>query len=164
MYYVLNIDRFADYMDVKYNLDDKGIERIWNKIIKEGFGKFFDGNYYIISKSNAFKIEDYLVDCSYPLEQFITNFDGGECITLIEGLQIGIDDVIDVLTGELYEPCNDEGTTYADRIYNAENPYDEVDKLINEFLLIAIDFKMSEIKLRISQIRKEVEDGKIEWE
>ena len=60
--------------------------------------------------------------------------------------------------------CNDDGMTYAERIYNSEEPYNEIKKMIYEFLLIRIDFVMTNIKCRITQIQKDIENGTFEWE
>ena len=99
----------------------------------------------------------------HDLEEYLRMCDGGEYVTLIDGIQIGMDDAIETLLGELYEPYNDD-VTYAERIYNSDDPYNEIKKMINEFLLIRIDFVMTDIKYRITQIQKDIENGTFEWE
>lgn len=123
-----------------------------------------DDNMYLLSKVDKIVVDENIIECSYSLEDYINMRDGGEYVTLINGIQIGMDDVIEVLLGELYQPCNDEGITYADRIYNSQNPYNEIEKMINEFLLIKIDFIMTDIKYRITQIKHDIEEGTLEWE
>ena len=71
---------------------------------------------------------------------------------------------IQTLLGELYQPCNDEGMTYAERIYNSPDPYIEIKKLINEFPLIRIDIVMTDIQTQIGLVKKGIEDGTFEWE
>lgn len=64
----------------------------------------------------------------------------------------------------MYQPCNDEGITYAERIYKSTNPYMEIKKLINEFLLVSIDIVMTDIQMKVDLIKKQVENGTLNWE
>lgn len=141
-------------------------EEFVNKIVNNGIATRIhpDDNMYLLSKVDKIVVDENMLECSYSLEEYIRMCDGGEYVTLIDGIQIGMDDTIETLLGELYQPCNDEGVTNADRIYNSENPYDEIKKIINEFLLIRIDFIMTDIKYRITQIKNGVENGTLEWE
>ena len=141
-------------------------KKLVNNIVNNGIAIRIhpDDNMYLLSKVDKIVVDENIIECSYSLEDYINMRDGGEYVTLINGIQIGMDDVIEVLLGELYQPCNDEGITYADRIYNSQNPYNEIEKMINEFLLIKIDFIMTDIKYRITQIKHDIEEGTLEWE
>lgn len=165
----------TDYMEYLIRRDGKNMMYIYyteeennefvNKIINNGIATriYPDDNTYLLSKVDKIIIGENMIEYSYSLEEYLRMCDGGEYITLIDGVQIGMDDVIEILLGELYQPCNDEGTTYAERIYNSENPYDEIKRMINEFLLIRIDFVMTDIKYKITQIQHDIEDGTLEW-
>lgn len=166
----MNITDYMEYLirkdrdNIMYVFDCDDIEdNIKEKIINNGSAVVFDEN-HLLAKVKELVIDGQVINSDCDLEEYIQYFDGGEYITLIEGLQVGIGDAIDILLGELYQPCNDEGIAYAERIYNSECPYDEISRLINEFLLIAIDFKMTDIKCKITQIEKNIEDGTFKWE
>ncbi len=159
------IRRDGNNMMYVYYTEEEDNEFV-NKIINNGIAIRIhpDDNMYLLSKVDKIVIDENMVESEYSLEEYIRMCDGGEYITLIDGVQIGMDDAIETLLGELYQPCNDEGMTYADRIYNSENPYSEIKKLINEFLLIRIDFVMTDIKYKITQIEHDIEDGTLKWE
>lgn len=166
----------TDYMEYLIRKDGKNMMYVYyaeeenkefvDKIVNNGIAIRIhpDDNMYLLSKVDKIVIGENMIECSYSLEEYIRMCDGGDYITLIDGIQIGMDDTIETLLGELYEPCNDEGTTYADRIYNSKNPYNEIKKVINEFLLIRIDFVMTDIKCRITQIQHDIENETLEWE
>ena len=165
----MNITDYMEYLirkdrdNMMYIFDCIDIEEnIKEKIINNGLAVVFDDN-YLLAKVNELVIDGHVLKYYVDLEQYIQFYDGGGYVELIEGLQVGQDDAIDVLIGELYQPCDDTGMTYAERIYNSENPSEEVSKLINEFLLIAIDFKMTDIQIRIREITEQVKSGNVKW-
>ena len=149
MMYVYNTEEMTD--DIKEKIINTGLAVVINEV-------------NLLSKVDEIAIEGNVIESSYSLDEYIEMFDGGECVTLIEEVQVDISDVIETLLGELYQPCNDDGMTYAERIYNSEEPYNEIKKMIYEFLLIRIDFVMTNIKCRITQIQKDIENGTFEWE
>lgn len=149
MMYVYNAEEMDD--DIKEKIVNNGLAVIINEV-------------NLLSKVDELMIDGNVIESSYSLDEYIEMFDGGECVTLVDGVQIDISDVIETLLGELYQPCNDEGMTYSDRIYNSDDPYNEIRKMMNEFLLIRIDFIMTDIKYRITQIEKSIENGTFEWD
>lgn len=149
MMYVYNAEEMDD--DIKEKIVNNGLAVIINEV-------------NLLSKVDELMIDGNVIESSYSLDEYIEMFDGGECVTLVDGVQIDISDVIETLLGELYQPCNDEGMTYSDRIYNSDDPYNEIRKMMNEFLLIRIDFVMTDIKCRITQIEKSIKNGTFEWE
>jgi len=149
MMYVYNTEEMTD--DIKEKIINNGLAVVINEV-------------NLLSKVDELVIDGNVIESSYSLDEYIEMFDGGECVTLIEEVQVDISDVIETLLGELYQPCNDDGMTYAERIYNSEEPYNEIKKMIYEFLLIRIDFVMTNIKCRITQIQKDIENGTFEWE
>lgn len=163
----------TDYIEYLIRKDGNNMMYIYNteemendlreKIVNNGLAVVFNED-KLLSKVEKISIDNHVIHSEYTLEDYIRYCDGGEYITLIDGVQVGMDDAIESLLGELDQPCNDDGTTCAERIYNAENPYDEVKKMINEFLLLRIDFIMTDIKYRITQIQKDIENGTFEWD
>lgn len=149
MMYVYNTEEMDD--DIKEKIINNGLAVTINEV-------------NLLSKVDELVIDGNVINSSYSLDEYIEMFDGGECVTLVDGVQIDISDAIETLLGELYQPCNDEGMTYAERIYNSDDSYNEIKKMISEFLLIRIDFVMTDIKYRITQIEKSIENGTFEWE
>ena len=123
-----------------------------------------DERSHVIAKVDKISIDGQIINSTYSLEEYIQIFDGGECIELVEGFEITKEDTIDTLIGELYQPCDDNGTTYADNIYSSEFPDKKIREYINDFLLLQIDFKMTDIKCKIDQIQISMEDGTFEWQ
>lgn len=165
----MNITDYMEYLirkdrgNMMYLFDCEDIEmELREKIVNNGLAVVFNET-RLLAKVNELVIDGQVLKSDVNLEEYIQYYDGGEFVELTQGLQIGKDDAIDVLLGELYQPCNDEGMTYADRIYNAECPRDEIEKLIEEFLLIAIDFRMTDIECAIAGIKKQIKDGNVEW-
>lgn len=163
----------TDYMEYLIRKDGNNMMYVYNteeiendlieKIINNGLAVVIN-ELNLLSKVDELVIDGNVIESSYSLDEYIEMFDGGQCVTLIDDVQIDVSDVIETLLGELYQPCNDEGITYAERIYNSDDSYNEIKKMINEFLLIRIDFVMTDIKYRITQIQKDIENGTLEWE
>ena len=163
----------TDYMEYLIRKDGNNMMYVYNteemnddikeKIINHGLAVTIN-EVNLLSKVDELVIDGNVIESSYSLNEYIEMFDGGECVTLVDGVQIDISDAIETLLGELYQPCNDEGMTYAERIYNSDDSYNEIKKIISEFLLIRIDFVMTDIKYRITQIEKSIENGTFEWE
>lgn len=163
----------TDYMEYLIRKDGNNMMYVYNteeiendlieKIVNNGLAVVIN-ELNLLSKVDELVIDGNVIESSYSLDEYIEMFDGGQCVTLIDEVQIDVSDVIETLLGELYQPCNDEGITYAERIYNSDDPYNEIKKMINEFLLIRIDFVMTDIKYRITQIQKDIEKGTLEWE
>lgn len=149
MMYVYNTEEMND--DIKEKIINNGLAVAINEV-------------NLLSKVDELVIDGNVIESSYSLDEYIETFDGGQYVTLIDEVQIDVSDVIETLLGELYQPCNDDGMTYAERIYNSDDSYNEIKTMINEFLLIRIDFVMTDIKYRIAQIQKDIENGTLEWE
>lgn len=165
----MNITDYMEYLirkdkgNMMYLFDSEDIEmEVREKIVNNGLAVVFNET-HLLAKVNELVVEGQVLKSTVDLEEYIQYYDGGEYVELTEGLQVGKDDAINALLGDLYQPCNDEGLTYAEKIYNAECPYDEIEKLINEFLLITINFKMTDIQSQVDRITKQVENGKVEW-
>lgn len=148
MMYVYNAEEMDD--DIKEKIVNNGLAVIINDV-------------NLLSKVDELMIDGNVIESSYSLDEYIEMFDGGDCVTLA-GVEVTMTESIQTLLGKLYQPCNDEGMTYAERIYNSSDPYIEIRKLINEFLLIRIDIVMTDIQMKIDLVKKGIEDGTFEWE
>lgn len=147
MMYVYNTEEMDD--DIKEKIVNNGLAVIINEV-------------NLLSKVDELMIDGNVIESSYSLDEYIQMFDGGECVTLA-GVEVTMEESIQTLLRELYQPCNDEGITYAERIYNSSDPYIEIKKLINEFLLIRIDIVMTDIQMKINLVKKGIKDGNFEW-
>ena len=162
----------TDYMEYLIRKDGNNMMYVYNteemendlrdKIVNNGLAVIIN-SIYLLSKGVELVFDGNVLESSYSLDEYIEMFDGGDCITLA-GVEVTMDESIQTLLGELYQPCNDEGLTYAERIYNSPDPYVEIKKLINEFLLIRIDIVMTDIQMKIDLVKKGIEDGTFEWE
>ncbi len=147
MMYVYNTEKMTD--DIKEKIINNGLAVIINEV-------------NLLSKVDELVIDGNVIKSSYSLDEYIEMFDGGDYIKLA-GVEVTMLESIQMLLEELYQPCNNEGIIYAERIYNSDNPYVEIRKLINEFLLIRIDSVMTEIQMKIDLVKKGIEDGTFEW-
>ena len=162
----------TDYMEYLIRKDGNNMMYIYNtkemendlreKIVNNGLAVIID-EVNLLSKVDELVIDGNVIESSYSLDEYIEMFDGGDYITLAS-VEVTMDEAIQTLLRELYQPCNDEGMTYAERIYNSPEPYIEIRKLINEFLLIRIDIVMTDIQMKIDLVKKGIEDGTFEWE
>lgn len=162
----------TDYMEYLIRKDGNNMMYVYNteemendikeKIVNNGLAVVIN-ELNLLSKVDELVIDGNVIENSYSLDEYIEMFDGGDCITLA-GVEVTMDESIQTLLGELYQPCNDEGMTYAERIYNSPDPYIEIRKLINEFLLIRIDIVMTDIQMKINLVKKGIEDGTFKWE
>lgn len=162
----------TDYMEYLIRKDGRNMMYVYNteemtddikeKIINNGLAVGIN-EVNLLSKIDELVIDGRVIESNYSLDEYIEMFDGGECVVLA-GVEVTMTESIQTLLGELYQPCNDEGMTYAERVYNSSNPYIEIKKLINEFLLIRIDIVMTDIQMKINLVKKGIEDGTFEWE
>lgn len=122
-----------------------------------------DEDLYLLSKTDKISIDGNVIDSDYSLEEFIKFFDGGDVIRLA-GMRITMMETIETFLDMLYEVYNDKHETYAERIYNSNNPRNEIKQIINEFLIVRMDMVMSDLKSEINKINKQIEDGTLKWE
>lgn len=165
MYYVFNNDRFLDEMYDKYNLEDSQSEKIWKQIVDDGLGRFFDEEYYIISESKSFKIGEYSIERSTKLSEWVSYLVyEDESVEICDGLRIKHSEVMDRLLEWFEEDVQGTGTTYADIIYNAENPKEKVYELLNTILPTVMDLKLEKIKIEMNNIVERFKNKKLKWD
>lgn len=128
------------------------------------------GNFLLMSKEKEFKIENRTIKNNGTIDGWLYNFYLNKSVSLYDDVKIKYSEAADILIGELYQPCNDIGMTYADKIYQAENPKETVTDLYDEFLIIAIKNRMDDmpesseeykkLELRLEEIKTEIKNGK----
>ena len=165
MYYVFNNDRFLDEMYDKYNLEDSQSEKIWKQIVENGLGRFFDDEYYIISENKSFKIGEYSIERSTELSEWVSYLVyEDESVEVCDGLRINHSEVMDRLLEWFEEDVRGTGITYADIIYNAENPKEKVYELLNTILPTVMDLKLEKIKIEMNNIVEKFKSKKLKWD
>lgn len=128
------------------------------------------GNFLLMIKENKFKIGNRTIKNNGTIDSWIYNFYLNKSVSLCDDIKIKYSEVADILIGELYQPCDDTGMTYADKIYQAKNPKEIVTDLYNDFLIVAIKNRMdnvqesseeyNKLELRLKQIKSDIENGK----
>lgn len=128
------------------------------------------GNFLLMSKESEFKIGNRTIKNNGTIDGWLYNFYLNKSVSLYDDVKIKYSEVADILIGELNQPCNDSGMTYADKIYQAANPKETVANLYGEFLVVAIKNRMDNIQesseeykkleMRLEEIRTDIGNGK----
>ena len=127
----------------------------------------------LMSTETQFKIGNRTIKNDGEIDGWIYNLYRTKIVPLYDKAKIKSTEVADILVGELYQPCNDNKITYADKIYQSRKPKQEVIDLYNRFLLIAIDnrimdctdeVEISRLETRLEQIKDDIHEGKCVWE
>ena len=162
MEYLIRKDR--DNMIYVYSVfDEDGDEQpLINKVLENGMAVKLDDE-YILAKTDKLVIDGEIMDYYVTLDQFISWQDDTESLETAEGVIIPKADCIGLLLNELNNQYKDTGETYAEKIYNSTDPYAEIGRLINEFLKISLDLKLSNIIGEIKYITKQIDEGTFEW-
>ena len=104
------------------------------------------GNFLLISKESEFKIGNRTIKNNGTIDGWLYNFYLNKSVSLYDDVKIKYSEVADILIGELYQPCDDTGMTYADKIYQAKNPKETVSDLYDEFLVVAIKNRLDNLQ------------------
>ena len=147
--------------NLKYDIEKKILDT--GKTVKYG-------NYLVMSKESEFKIGNRTIKNNGTIDGWLYNFYLNKAVLLYDNVKIKYSEVADILIGELYQPCDDTGMTYADNIYKSENPKETVADLYNEFLIVAIKNRLDnmqetseeykKLESRLKEIKSEIENGK----
>ncbi len=128
------------------------------------------GNFLFMSKESELKIGNRTIKNNGTIDGWLYNFYLNKSVLLYDDIKIKYSEVADIFIGELYQPCDDTGMTYADKIYQAKNPKETVADFYGEFLIVAIKNRMDntresseeykKLELRLKEIKTEIENGK----
>ena len=165
MYYTIHYDRFMDIMDEKYDASDEVIETTWNKIVEAGLGKFVDDEYYIFTKNEVLKIDNYIIDDLEELSVWVGyRVCEAESVEIFEEWRLQYDEVMDKLLEMLDEDVYGDGVTYADNIYNAEDPKEKVYDLLTEITKMVFEQKLDEMKSAMNDFIETLERREFNWD
>lgn len=165
MYYTIHYDRFMDIMDEKYDASDEVIETTWKKIVEAGLGKFVDDEYYIFTKNEVLKIDNYIIDDLEELSVWVGyRVCEDESVEIFEEWRLQYDEVMDKLLEMLDEDVHGDGVTYADSIYNAENPKEKVYDLLTEITKMVFEQKLDEMKSAMNDFIETLEKREFIWD
>ena len=165
MYYTIHYDRFMDIMDEKYDASDETIEATWKKIVDVGLGKFVDDEYYIFTKNEVLKIDNYVIDDLEELSVWVGyRVCEAESVEIFEEWRLQYDEVMDKLLEMLDEDVHGDGVTYADCIYNAEDPKEKVYDLLTEITKMVFEQKLDEMKSAMNDFIETLERKEFNWD
>lgn len=165
MYYTIHYDRFMDIMDEKYDASDEVIETTWKKIVEAGLGKFVDDEYYIFTKNEVLKIDNYIIDDLEELSVWVSYcVCEAESVEIFEEWRLQYDEVMDKLLEMLDEDVYGGGVTYADGIYNAEDPKEKVYDLLTEITKMVFEQKLDEMKSAMNDFIETLERREFNWD
>ena len=165
MYYTIHYDRFMDIMDEKYDASDEIIETTWKKIVEAGLGKFVDDEYYIFTKNEVLKIDNYVIDDLEELSVWVGyRVSEAESVEIFEEWRLQYDEVMDKLLEMLDEDVHGDGVTYADSIYNAEDPKEKVYDLLTEITKMVFEQKLDEMKSAMNDFIETLERREFNWD
>ena len=127
----------------------------------------FGDGYYWISKTDTIilngkerKANDKF--CSYVIDDGL--YDESEYLKITSHLSDGELEItkaraLELLSDDLRQ-ADSIGSQYEERIWNAEDPSEETDKIINELILCVYEMVIDELKDELEKIRK----NGVEWE
>lgn len=128
------------------------------------------GNFLLMSKESEFKIGNRTIKNNGTIDGWLYNFYLNKSVSLYDEIKIKYSEVADIFIGELYQPCDDTGITYADEIYQAKNPKETVADLYDEFLVVAIKNRLDnlqesseeyvKLESRLQEIRSDIGNEK----
>lgn len=118
---------------------------------------------FLLSKENEILLKDKSIQHDSSLEEYIRDmYDEGEYIVLNcvhDCARIGINEAIYHLVDRLYENNKSESISYAERIYQSEDPNKEILSIIDECAIMELDER---IKL-LNKIKKQLKNEGIVW-
>lgn len=163
MYYTIGIERFWDVMEEKYNIeDDKIINALWDKIVESGQGRFVEGKDYIFTENEILSVDEYKFDNLDKLSEWVRyrSYEG-DSAEVFEGWRLQYDEVTDRLLEYLNENIRGDGMTYAEIIFNADEPVKKVHELWIEVTQMLFAQKIDEIKIAMNEFVDKLKSGEI---
>jgi enoyl reductase-like protein len=164
MYNTMNYDYFLDMMEDKHDIEYDEAKNLWDKIVEAGLGKFVENKYYIFTELEQIEIDGYVIDELKPLTEWVElSADESESVEIFEGWRLRYDDVMDKLIERLDENVYGDGNTYADMIFNADEPRKKVYELLAEVTKCVFEQKLDEMKSAMDNFVEKLENGTFKW-
>lgn len=136
---------------------------VFERMEKEGLGKVLDDEFFI-SEMETITFEGEELENYESLEDWILGRSGEGYIEICRGLIIYEDTALELFAGELYQPANESGKTYAQIIYDAEKPMEQVEEYIKNFIRVAMQVKLDDVKMEILNYERALQNGTFEWD
>lgn len=136
------------------------------KILKDlKIGVWINDEYFLSKEEKIIflevKIEYYLTFGEWLSSVFNEN---REKIIIIESQLIEISifesEVMQMFIEKLYKGKE----SYADKIYNAKEPYQKIQNIINEMVAEVISLKLEKIKKELNKVKNSLEDDSFSWD
>ena len=163
-YYVFSLDGFVDWMDDHFELSDDELLKLWNEIVEIDVGRFVCAKDYIFATSKTIEIDGYTIGYSCELSEWVKySISENNSKEIFEGWRLNYYEVMDRLLERLDENIVGNGTTYADMIFNAEEPRELVYNLLTEITKDVFEQKLEEMKDTMDIFVGKLEDGSIKW-
>ena len=153
MYYTIGIERFWDILEEEYNIEDgKIINALWDKVVESGQGRFVDGKDYIFTENKKLSVDGYVFDDLDKLSEWIRyrSYEA-DSVEVFEGWRLQYDEVTDRLLEMLNENIHGDGITYADVIFNADEPVEKTHELWIEVTQMLFTQKIDEMKIAMNE-------------
>lgn len=160
MIYVYEIQEW-DYRTMDESIEEMKIRNYAIENCKElkmmHYEDYVD-EYVYIGKENYFTYDGktYMADCTLDdwIERYI-DYEESELdvSTLsIHDFCFSNQGAIDILTDEIKNEDSDLGYMYMDRIFNSEDPYTEIRKVIDEITILILEQTIDELKEQVSKM------------
>ena len=162
MYNLISYERFAEQMWDKYSVDDR--DDVWNKIAKQGIGRLIEDEEYVLTNRETIEIDGYVIDHLIPLDKWVKwSVEEGESVKIFEDWSLEYDEVMDVLLEYFDTDLNGDGITYADMIFNAENPREKVYDLLKDITKNIFVQKLEGLRCAMYDFIKKLDSGEFKW-
>ena len=140
-----------------YNIWDMTDEFAQKIVSNEDFKQFDSEGEYYIAKFDSIRINGTNIKASGTFSDFVKNID-------CENLQVKTswfdtyENVLE-LDGEsavvmLADDLKDDYSVYEDRIYNANNMWEEIDRCFNELMVRALELAIEELQREHNKIKR----------
>lgn len=125
----------------------------------------------LLSRHETLIIGGSEIKPEYTLEEYLDCFNGGEYYGVDihvfgkrQQLQPSIEECICILQDSLYLELGNSKTSYADRIYNSDNPRDEIAMILKECLLTVIQLIIDDLMCSMAGIEAVIKNNEFRWE
>lgn len=159
-----------------YCIDDLGLstkDAEIKKIINDGTAVVFDPDegLKLLSRHSTLNISGDDVQPEYTLEEYLDCFNGGEYYNINlhvfgnkQKLQPSIEECICILQDVLYSDRTNNQPSYADRIYNADDPREEIIKILKECLLTVVQIIIDDLTCSMVGIEAVIKSNEFKWD
>ena len=164
MYNTIYYDNFLDQMYDKYDVGDDVCCKLWNKIVEQGVGKFVEDEDYIFTEREVIEIDGYVINRFNPLSLWVEwSVEEDESVKIFENWSLKYDEVMGALLDDFDTDLEGNGITYADMIFNAEEPREKVYALLRNITQIIFEQKLEEMKYAMDNFIKKLDSGEFKW-